>query len=558
MSKSRGTSMWLMGLSVLFSTSQIFAQTAASVIDSPLQQFKQVQSVNAAGGGTISLINLNTHVNVWYVLQTPSSNGATRNRHIESINPSAKLSLMENGHINVATSSGNLECVLPAEVAVPTMAYEAICDNSLYLRHPFKGEQSTTEWVANGLRSNFGSLGISIVEGAKQFAIPAEEIAALGTSVHVDGLTSADRPTPALLEDPTTQIQSTESNLGIKTTDPLVYGYWSRSQNYPGVYVSLMNPALISKKILNSYTSPKGVTVKALTDKELEARVYLVAMDADRFSFGYAVGSDFPEVAWSTRGNRTNSPNAAALGPDGFGDLKPLARIGSIPTHVVTTLAATFVGGFKRDHAAFKYGPLAESEAGHHYGVMENGIIMSKIVPDLATAAIDVDGQLNLSTWPSGTKGQDLLASTRHVRQNGVPVIDGIDADGISIPGKYVSDYRGNWSGDSAGDLVTVRSGLCQYQRGNKKFFIFAHFTRATPNLMARVFQAYQCNYALLLDMNAFEHTFFALTTFTPSTNAVTREYLHTGMKDAEPKNGGYRFVNRSNNRDFFYVLRKN
>ena len=76
---------------------------------------------------------------------------------------------------------------------------------------------------------------------------------------------------------------------------------------------------------------------------------------------------------------------------------------------------------------------------------------------------------------------------------------------------------------------------------------------------MARVFQAYRCNYAMLLDMNALEHTYMAL--YRRSGTELTVEHLLSGMSVLDKSDAGEvipRFLGYADNRDFFYVMRRN
>ena len=89
---------------------------------------------------------------------------------------------------------------------------------------------------------------------------------------------------------------------------------------------------------------------------------------------------------------------------------------------------------------------------------------------------------------------------------------------------------------------------------------IVAVFSSATPSAMARVFQAYRCQYAMLLDMNALEHTYFAFNR--ANGPALTVEYLMTGMREVDTNNSAgagplVRFIGYPDNRDFFYVMRR-
>jgi len=76
---------------------------------------------------------------------------------------------------------------------------------------------------------------------------------------------------------------------------------------------------------------------------------------------------------------------------------------------------------------------------------------------------------------------------------------------------------------------------------------------------MTRVFQAYRFRYGMPLDMNALEHTYCALYRRTGSQLVV--DYLITGMSQVEKSASGQpvpRFLVDPDNRDFFYLMRRN
>jgi hypothetical protein len=76
---------------------------------------------------------------------------------------------------------------------------------------------------------------------------------------------------------------------------------------------------------------------------------------------------------------------------------------------------------------------------------------------------------------------------------------------------------------------------------------------------MARTFQAYQCDYAMLLDMNSQEHTYMAL--YQREAEELEAQHLVTGMAEVDVRgsDGGRipRFVSAPDNRDFFYLIRR-
>ena len=92
-----------------------------------------------------------------------------------------------------------------------------------------------------------------------------------------------------------------------------------------------------------------------------------------------------------------------------------------------------------------------------------------------------------------------------------------------------------------------------------RQFLIYAYFSTATPSAMARTFQAYQCDYAMLLDMNSQEHTYMALYIHgEDGGDEMDVQHLVSGMAGADPDNGATaRFVGAPDNRDFFYLLRR-
>ncbi|MBP1601973.1 MAG: hypothetical protein H6Q06_2124, partial [Acidobacteria bacterium] len=245
-------------------------------------------------------------------------------------------------------------------------------------------------------------------------------------------------------------------------------------------------------------------------------------------------------------------------GPDGIDSAAPLILNGLINPRDAAQTVATFAGGFKRAHGAFKYGVLAYKNHSSHYGFIENGVTFSRLQPDLSTVCVLDDGRVDLLTWTEGDNR--LLQKIRYARQNGVPIITGFDASkNMSIPGPLVSRWgEGNWSGSEDRKLRTLRAGAALQQAGGRRFLIYAVFTSATPSAMARVFQAYRCLYAMHLDMNALEHTYMAACRRQGTSLDV--EYLIRGMRVVDELTEGQyvpRFIGYADNRDFFYVLRK-
>ena len=296
--------------------------------------------------------------------------------------------------------------------------------------------------------------------------------------------------------------------------DGMIPGAWYEGAN-PGTWVSIILPDVIAPSILQSY----GTIVNTLDRVEAASLCYLIAFDLDHFELGYELGTDHPRVNWS---DRVAEPmrNPDCRGPMASTASRRSLQSGRIRPDIVPKTVATFIGGFKRTHGAFKFGDLARRNHGSHYGFIENGVVFSKLQPGLATVFVLDDGSVGMKTWTETDNA--LLARIRHARQNGVPLVEARDAarDGAEsdegsrapVPGSLVNNWgAGNWSGSEDEKLRTMRAGLALQTSHGKRFLIYAVFSDATPSAMARVFQSYRTNYAMLLDMNALEHTYLAV-----------------------------------------------
>jgi hypothetical protein len=231
--------------------------------------------------------------------------------------------------------------------------------------------------------------------------------------------------------------------------------------------------------------------------------------------------------------------------------------IGMVNPAVAGRTVAAFTGGFKRDHGAFRYGDLATRNHGSHYGFVEQGVIFSKLQAGLSTLYVLDDGSVDMKTW---TREDDrLLPRIRFARQNGVPLLEATSG-GPGVPGELVIYWGpGNWSGSADKALRTIRSGACLLEEGGRRFLTYGYFSTATPSAMARTFQAYGCRYAMLLDMNALEHTYLAL--YVPRQHGVGIEHLISGMAEVDKSDPSGtlipRFIGFPDNRDLFYLVRR-
>jgi hypothetical protein len=163
-----------------------------------------------------------------------------------------------------------------------------------------------------------------------------------------------------------------------------------------------------------------------------------------------------------------------------------------------------------------------------------------------------------MKTWEA--QDDQILAKIKYARQNGVPLVEFDERSQSTAPSRFVNNWgAGNWSGSEDLKLRTIRSGAALQTNGKKRFLISAVFSDATPSAMARVFQAYQCRYAMPLDMNALEHTYLAV--YRRMGNQLFVDHLISGMSQVEKSDSDgavARFLDYPDNRDFFDVMRQN
>ena len=244
-------------------------------------------------------------------------------------------------------------------------------------------------------------------------------------------------------------------------------------------------------------------------------------------------------------------------GPDGIGTISPLVATGIVNPAEAARAVSTFTGGFKRSHGAFKYGDFAYRNRGSHYGFIENGVVLSRLQPGLATVVVRAGGTVEMKSWSEADN--QYLGDISQARQNGVPLIEWDAAAQKPVPGGLVARWgAGNWSGSADTKLRTLRAGAAVQQTGSKRFLVYGYFSTATPSAMARVFQAYNCRYAMHLDMNALEHTYLAL--YHREGSHLLVQHLIRGMDVLDKADKGVyipRFLGYSDNRDFFYVMKR-
>lgn len=543
-----------------------------------LQPFRQAASVRIEKGGkegTATLINLNPSINVWYLLKIGGvDRKLERVFHLENPEPhTRKLALDARNPSSLAVIEGarryscdSFSSDTLERARTSSAIFSPLCDGRIYLRNSATGHRTTLESTTEFLRQHVWGGERIVALGHILMGEAHREIGEIETPVQVPAgvkVSGGQRdspiralPIPALIDPKFEGDLLKSGNLGIDLGGPqqkgMTPGAWYPARGNPGIYVSILQPNLINTTIASSYQS----AVNRLDSIEESSLCYLIAFDLDRFDLGFALGTDHPRVEWSGRIlDRMKDP--ALPGPDGIRTISPLVATGLVSPDKSGRTVATFTGGFKRTHGAFKYGELAQMNHGSHYGFIENGVVLSKLQPGLSTLLTFEDGGVEMRTWTNADNKR--LAQVRYARQNGVPLIDTDPATGKPIPGTLVRSWGpGNWSGSEDGRLRTMRSGAALQTRDQKRFLIYAVFSDATPSAMVRIFQAYRCDYAMLLDMNALEHTYLAL--YRRSGSQMFVDHLLKGMSVLDKSVAGEiipRFLGFADNRDFFYVLRR-
>jgi len=516
--------------------------------------------------GIATLTNLNPYVNAWYLLsiEWPAAAGSSETYHLQ--NPYPRLQMLRLRAIDArrvtVTNDQGLLCTLwtndgRGELAGASSAglpYAPLCSGGLYLRNPVAGHHTSLERITDFLRDHVWG-GDRMVNFVKQefYRDAFLEKGAIGSASGAP-VPVTRGPLPAALAPEfagrDTVAEGLELDLGTPTRE-LQLGQWYAVPQLAGVFVSAAVPHYLATRFLEHQAH-----VNPLDAVESGALAYLVAFDLQLHDLHFILGTDHPRLDWSDR-PPPSSWDPRLPGPDGVASAAPLVTNGMVNPADAQRTIATFAGGFKRSHGAFRVGPLAEVNHGSHYGFIEQGVIFSKLQPGLATALVMDDGAVDLRTWTASDEA--LLPKIRDARQNGVPLIEYDAQQRSGVPGELVDLWGpGNWSGSAEEVLRTLRAGLCLQERGPQRFLIYGYFSTATPSAMTRVFQAYQCRYAMHLDMNALEHTYLALYVRRGGQRLV--EHLIDGMQQVDRTAGqefAPRFLAFPDDRDFFYLTRR-
>lgn len=533
--------------------------SVASVIE--FAPMRTTQTRTGEDGVEYRLTSLHPGVNRWYLLEIVAEGGATQSFHFENADADTWTFTLGDGAAPglVVSGMGSDETCVPwegepsvlATASASGLPYAPLCGQKIYLRNKVSGSRTNREAVSDFLRENvvFGDKLVNLIKGTffeDAFLENAETVedGDSGDAVAALGRANLDRQ-PVMRPNMSIEVLGAEGGMEA--------GAWYAVEGNEGVYSSVMKPAYIANDILSERNGANW-----LDGVEQNADVYLVAFDLSKFEIGYELGTDHPGLGWSSRPSRSGNDWQLA-GPDGFNRPDPLVRNGMLSPSLTSRAVAAFAGGFKRDHGAYRFSDYATFNRGHHYGFLSNGVTFSRLIPNLATMYITLDGEVGMKTWTEADN--EMVPNLMYARQNGVAVVTRDPETGKPVPGDRVSSWGGgNWSGSADAQLRTLRAGMCLRTAGGRQFLLYAYFSSVTPSAMARVFQSYDCDYAMLLDMNSPELTYLAVYKQNASGDGLEPMHLNRYMAESDPWGDDGRiprFVGFADNRDFFYILRK-
>ena len=541
-------------------------ETVIDLQENPLSTSIDIED-GSGRRGRATLIDLNPRIHAWFLLTLRWGDRA-ETYHLENPDASDQRVRLEADHpfgVVLATPGGAaMRCDLwsvttregLAQAKASPTPYAPLCRERLYLRQQETGHRTMKERAADLLRDHvWGGERITELVRDTFFKDAWLERPSLTRESRGESRRAGEPAWAEIAADFADELLE-PSDLGLGSArEPdgkLGVGRWYPVSDNPGIFVSAATPRAISPDAMRDVAHP----VNPLDPIEADALVYLVAFQLDRFELGFSLGTEHPRVDWSDH-VLPQVRDASLPGPDGIDTIAPLVRTGMLSPAEKTRVAATFTAGFKRLHGAMRWGALAQVNHGSHYGFIENGVVLSRLQPGLATVLGFDDGRVELETWSQADERE--LERVRFARQNGVALIERNPVSGRSEPGALVTQWgQGNWSGSEDKRLRTLRAGLCLQENGGNRFLVYGYFSSATPSAMATVFQGYGCSYAMLLDMNALEHTYLAL--YRQQDGKFLVQHLVQGMDQLDQSGGGQylpRFVAFPDNRDFFYLLRR-
>jgi hypothetical protein len=558
-----------LALCAALACAQAAARPPTSIVAlQPARALVRVPVAHTAGVAAASWVDLAPAMHAWFLLSLEAPDGRVASTwHLENADPRGqrvRIDAGEGGALVLEREGRSLRCApwsVGADGAVPPLerarasglAFAPLCEGRLYLRNPVRGHRSSLEATTEFLRDHVWG-GERIVGFVKREvfrdAFVERGSTAPGAAGSADGASGAPAPLPlrAGYAGQAVVAEGLGLDVGAAASAGLPLGRWLPATGLPGVHVAVTLPAAVPDPSDARAWRPDAVEARAL--------VFLVAFDLSRLDLGFVLGTDHPRLGWSARVTPAMR-DASTPGPDGIGDAAPLVRTGMVAPTMQPRVVATFTGGFKREHGAFRYGALAEREDGSHYGFVEQGVVFSRLVPGLSTLYVLQDGTVGMKTWTAADDA--LLPRVRDARQNGVPLVETPESGGPPAIGALVERWGpGNWSGSADERLRSLRAGACLLESGGRRHLVYGWFSTAVPATMAQVFRSAGCRHAMHLDMNALEHTYLAA--YVRDGQRLRVDHLVRGMAQLDRSVGAElvpRFLGFADDRDFFLVTRR-
>ena len=440
------------------------AHRTKSVIE--LQKFRRTYTTRIADArgrvGRAELIDLNPRIGAWYLLQLTWDGGETSTYHLTNSRPETHRLILDSsfpGGLLLEGDRGRTECDLwssdsPSSLVAASRLstpYVTLCDDEVVLRRPTAGRRTSLEWATDFLRDNlWGGEALTVLVRDKLYSD-----AHLVTSVPVPAAVdpppipaSPGLPRPARIDADHADDLLTPVDLGLELDSPRAVvrvGAWYPARDNSGVFVSVIESGLVARTLLESSPRRAGrldaVEAVAL---DLSRRVRPSALRA-RLSPGHRPSAGRLVREGTARDARRRSA--------GTGRHRRRSRLWCRTGIVGPIVGRADVATLRRRLQALARRLRVRcagacSQHGSHYGFIENGVVLSKLQPGLATIFALDDGAVRMKTWSRDDDA--LLERIRFARQNGVPIVETDAATGRA---------RSRGSGGALGRRQLVRFG---------------------------------------------------------------------------------------------------
>ncbi|MCB1745057.1 MAG: hypothetical protein KDK91_32115, partial [Gammaproteobacteria bacterium] len=235
-------------------------ETDLSILDA--QQRRETRQVELSSAGDVAqrltLLNLNPRINTWFVLEYPDRQGASR-FHLENADPQTNtLSLAEDGPAQLVVTRDGRQIRCDVSPAVLDQArrggapYASLCNDTVFLRNPTRGRQTSLEKVTDFLRDHAwgGEEVIGLVKTTVMKDAFLEEGEAGVKSAAASGR-ETDGPRSALLAAKSQEQTVRAGTLAIEavgTKTGFQLGQWYPMRHLEGAWLSLARPGAVAQE----------------------------------------------------------------------------------------------------------------------------------------------------------------------------------------------------------------------------------------------------------------------------------------------------------------------